>query len=157
MDQVVDKGHTIRAGEREFLVQVLRGHEPAIELAMMLFRISQTWDDVVDEESVSHRRINEMLWDALFSLTESPFYVQYIGEIKPVLKMAALDWIAANELERGSEHDRTLSYVLRDSLTMLVQQLALIVGGYEWAVEVTPAIRRHFHDERLADYLGDLP
>lgn len=157
MDQAVDKGHTVRAGEREFLAHVLAGDQQAIELAMMVFRISQTWDDVIDDESVSNRRINEMMWDALFSLTENPFYVQHINEIKPVLKMAALDWMSANELERGSEHDRTLAYVLRDSLTMLVQQLALIIGGYKWAVEVTPAIRRHFHDEHLADYLGELP
>ena len=70
---------------------------------------------------------------------------------------ALQDWRDSVCLERnGDHHGRTLAFVLRDQLTSLVVQCAGIIGGFEWMQQVSVEIRRHFHEDALADYLKEL-
>jgi hypothetical protein len=143
--------------EREFLVSVLKGDITAIAFCEMLFRISQTLDDLIDRDKpVSDDAIYMAFFEALIALPGNPFYRANELFLRPIMASALQDWRDSTILERqGDRHGRTLAFVLRDQLTSLVIQVAGIVGGVQWMHEISSDIRRHFHEDLLDDYIGE--
>lgn len=143
--------------EREFLEHVLLGDRQAVDFVEMLGQISQVWDDIVDEphSPPSAADINKAFWTALVGVQMNPFFNRHRDVLMPVLHMAVVDWMDSNNLERGSKHDKTLAFVLRDTLVSVVVLCAELVGGWQHAREVGPNIRRFFYSEHLDQYLED--
>ena len=142
--------------QRDFLLRVLQGNGLAVSLCETLFTISQVWDDLIDGDPVEDDAVNEAFWLALVALPRNDFYRQHFLDLQPLVQAAITDWLTANELEVRDEGAKHLAFVLRDSLTSVVTQCALLVGGYEWMREVTPEIRLFFHDEPLNEYMEGL-
>lgn len=140
--------------EREFLLDVLKGNAEAVEFCQTLGVISQAWDDAIDTGATSE--ISGAFVSALITLPANPFYRDHFAELQPLIQASIIDWLTANELERGSPHDKTLAFVLRDSLTAVVIRCAAIVGGLAWAIANAPRIRRFFQQEVLSHYLRGL-
>lgn len=140
--------------EHEFLTDVLKGHEDAVSLCINLGEVSQVWDDLIDgDQELSHERINAAFIAMLTHIPANPFYQTYFPTLRPLIEQAIIDWMTANRFEsEGSVHERTLAFVLRDSLVSVVTMCARIIGGLGYAIEVAPAIRRYFHDEVLDTY-----
>ncbi len=142
--------------ERAFLFEVLLGNVDAVEFCDLIFGISQTWDDLVDgDKKVTPAKINKVFMDAMIRLPQQQFYARHYPQLFPVLQSCLYDWLTANELERGSEHEKTLAFVLRDSLSAIVVYCASIIGGHDHAIAVAPAVRKYLHDETLGDYLEE--
>lgn len=144
--------------EEQFLDEVLLGRNDAILVCRLLGQISQTWDDLIDQDRhVPPKAINEAFTAAVIRLPALPFYREHFGELQPLLRQCFIDWMTANQLERTkSHHDRSMAFVLRDSLVSVVVHCAFLVGGHEHAIAVAPRIRRFFHDETLETYIGGL-
>ena len=143
--------------QHNFLKQCLNNDIAAIALCECLFSISQVWDDMIDKDIlVSGDTLNKTFWLLLFDLPSNPFYLEHHEFLMPIVQLAVIDWLSANELERGSDHDKELAYVLRNSLTAVVIACARIIGGYEWMLKYTPIIRRFFQDESLINYKKEL-
>lgn len=140
--------------EREFLLDVLKGNPEAVEFCQTLGTISQAWDDAIDAGITSG--ISGAFVGALITLPANAFYREHIAQLQPLIQASIIDWLTANELERGSPHDKTLAFVLRDSLTAVVIQCAAIVGGLPWAIANAPRIRRAMQQEPLSHYLKGL-
>lgn len=141
--------------EADWLLDVLRGNEAAVDLCLALGMVSQVWDDVVDEGHSTH--INQAMVAALVEIPANPFYRAHFDRLQPLVAMACFDYLASVQLERGSTHDRTLAFVMRDSYAAIVTQCAAIIGGTGYAIAQAPRIRRGVHDEPLSQYLGGLP
>lgn len=143
--------------ERAFLQHVLQGQAAAILFCEALFRISQTLDDLIDgDKPVTGQAVYRAFWEALVDIPGNPFYRQHEAVLRPLMAAALQDWRDSVSLERdGDRHGRTLAFVLRDQLTSLVVQCAGIVGGFDWMQQVSAEIRRHFHEDKLDDYLGE--
>lgn len=134
----------------------LKGDSGAIAFIQVLATVSQIWDDLIDRDvSVSDTEINRAFQLLLVDLPRNVFYAKHFAELQPIVEQAILDWYDANQLERGDEHDKMLSYVFRDSLTNILIRCALLVGGWDWAREVSCDIRRSVYDEPLAEYLKE--
>lgn len=143
--------------EREFLRDVLRGNDAAVAFVEMLGDVSQTWDDLVDADfEVEPARITTAFRIALLELPLQPFYAAHFQRLFPLVEAAVMDWLTANQLEAGDRHDRSVAFVIRDSLTAVVIAAAGIVGGPDWAIGRAAEIRRFFHDEALETYLEGL-
>lgn len=147
-----------RNNEHAFLQQALQQNEGAITFCETLFRISQTLDDIVDgDKSITQGDIVSAFWQALIELPANPFYRRHELYLRPLMATALQDWQDSVILERSNDHHhRTLAFVLRDQLAGLVVQCAYLVGGEAWMREAGPAIRLHFHEEQLDDYLAGL-
>ncbi|WP_110665213.1 hypothetical protein [Salinicola halophilus] len=145
--------------ERQFLSQVLQQNEPAVSFCEQIFGISQTLDDIVDgDKSITQGAIIHAFWQALIELPANPFYRANEMFLRPLLAQSLQDWTDSTVLERTQdEHDASLAFVLRDQLTGVVVQCAYLIGGAQWMRQVSTAIRRYFHDEKLADYRASLP
>lgn len=122
----------------------------------LLGQIQQVWDDLVDgDKPVSVGQVNQAFFNAILVLPLNPFYCQHFAELQPIMRLGMMDWLTANQLEKGDDHDQSLAFMLRDSIVSIVVQSAYLVGGHDWAVAKAPEIRRYFHDEALADYLRE--
>lgn len=142
-----------KPSEREFLAWALLGDEDAISFAETIGQITQQWDDLFDEGvAPGDETVNELLWAALVRLPVEPFYQRWFNVLYPLLRQMIVDWLDANELQKGTDHDKLLAYVLRDSSAGLVTQCAGLVGGYAWMRQVGPAIRRYFMDEPIEEF-----
>jgi len=147
-----------RETERQFLNRVLRGQSEAIDLCMALFRVSQIIDDLHDRDRpVERETLHRMAWQALVEIPSNGFYQHHFIVLQPLIRASLADWLDSTALETGSHHERTLAFVLRDSLTGVVVQCAYLIGGYDWMRSVSVDIRTQFHDETQRDYLGGLP
>jgi len=146
-----------RTDERGFLIWVMQGNGEAVAFLEQVFRISQVWDDIIDgDKEVPREAVNKAFWEAI-TLPENPFYARHFDKLQPVMQVAMADWMAANQLEKGDAHDRNIAFVIRDNLASLIMQCARLVGGFDWAQEIAPAIRRHIHEESLEEYKEGLP
>lgn len=140
-------------------MDVLKADQAAVDFIETVGGLSQVWDDVVDGDIPSEAIadvVNRMMHITLFVLPNNPFYRYNFATLNPMMQLIVNDWHDANALERGTRHDRTVAFVLRDRLASLVVQCAAIVGGATWARTVGPRIRRFFFDETLDQYLEDL-
>lgn len=143
--------------EHRFLESTFQGNRDAVLFVLMLGEISQAVDDLYDrDEEIWPDDVARIFWQCLVSLPCNPFYQQHFQILQPQLQMVFFDWLNANELEQGGEHERNLSFVLRDNLVGLVVTCARLIGGYEYAKTVGPGIRRYFHDEELLAYKEEL-
>lgn len=143
--------------ERAFLQHVLKDHAAAILFCEALFRVSQTLDDLIDgDKPVTGDAIYAAFWEAMIDIPGNPFYRAHEPILRPLMAAALQDWRDSVTLERdGDHHGRSLAFVLRDQLTSLVVQCAGLIGGFDWMQEVSAKIRRHFHEDKLADYLHE--
>lgn len=147
-----------RPNEAEFLESVLQGHRSAIEFCQMLFRISQTWDDLIDldNDKVSKEKINQAFWEALIGLHENVFFLQHSHELVPLMRQYIMDWLDANTLELGTDHEINIAFVLRDGIGAMVAHCAYLIGGYKWMRHVSAEVRRHIFEESLGAYKSQL-
>lgn len=142
--------------EGELLHWALDGHAEAIEFVDLLGSISQTWDDLIDGDcDVSPDAINGMMWRALVELPNNPFYARHFSRLNTLVQQVIIDWHSANVLEAGDTADKRVSFILRDSLAGVIVHCAYLIGGYEWANQVAPVVRRYIHDEDFAAYVGE--
>jgi len=147
-----------RSDEAQFLQQVLRGNQGAIQFCQQLFQVSQVLDDIIDgDKPLTGEQVISAFWKSLIEIPANPFYREHEPYLRPLMAMSLQDWRDSVVLERSdSEHNRTLAFVLRDQLTGLVTQCAYLVGGEQWMAAVGPKVREHFHEDSLGDYLAEL-
>lgn len=140
----------------QFLDWALRGNTEAIALCESLAFVAHAWDDIIDRDvDFDEDRINRAFWTALIDVPGNPFYQRHQARLAPVMRQVAVDWMEANHLERQGFHERTIAFTLRSGINGLVVQCALIVGGFDWMLTVSHAVRREWHTEKLADYVAE--
>lgn len=139
------------------VLEFLGGDVEAARFVDGLFFISQVWDDLVDRDrEVDPEDVSRAFWLAMAELPANGFYARHRQELLPLVRMAMSDWLDATALERGTAHERTVAFTLRDNLAAVVTGCAYLKGGYEWMRKVSPEIRRMIHDETLGTYLRGL-
>ena len=142
-----------RVMEEQFLRDVLKEHEPAILFCRQLAMVSQVIDDLYDQDKdYDADAMLKAFWISLIDLHYNSFFRQHMDELVPVMQGALMDWMDSSQLEKGTDHERNIAFVLRDSLSNIVSHCALIVGGYNWMRETSVEVRRHVFEDRLDQY-----
>ena len=124
----------------QFLPAWLKGHTAAIDFVLTLHEIVETWDDLIDEDSVTDKAVNAAMYAALVTLPRNLFYREHFTLLSPVIEAAVFDWLTANEFEGRREHLHT-SYILRCAGLAVTVMCARIIGGPDWAIEVNNELR----------------
>jgi len=136
----------------------LKGDQRATDFVVLVFRALHVWDDLIDQDKKpTADEINSVFWDLLIELPRDQFYMSNFQYLNATLVNAVINWHAATDLERnGGDHDKSIAFILRGAYIDIVSAAALLVGGVEWAKQVTPAIRRWAHEETYSMYLDNL-
>jgi len=143
--------------EQQIIAWALKDDPEAIAFCTMIFEASQVWDDLVDRDiPIEVEHINSAFWNLLVALPRNGFYRQHVDEITPIIMQSITDWHSANALEKGSDDEKNIAFVLRDSVSALLIHCATLIGGYTWARQVAVEIRKAIHNETLEDYKSSL-
>jgi len=142
--------------ENQLITQALKGNQEAAAFCTMIFEASQVWDDMIDGDKVDKEQINSVFWNLLVALPGNSFYRQNTDSITPIIMQSITDWHVANALESGNTHERSIAFVLRDSVSALLIHCATLIGGYTWGRQVAVEIRKAIHNETLEDYIKGL-
>jgi len=145
-------------GYLDFLRDICRGDEDAVRFLFTLTGIAHFWDDVIDQDPLPPRAtLYDGMWASLVALPRDPFYRKWFAELSPLVTAAILDWRVANAMEmEGEPANRRISFIIRSSYVVVLQQTALIVGGPEWADRCGLLIREKAHGEGFDAYLKSL-
>lgn len=148
----------LQAIYQERAAYFLKGHQPAMDFVWSIFTICHVWDDLIDRDRhVTDEEIQTAFWQAVVTLPTNPFYVQHFATLYPVFVTTIVNWRAATAMERrGEEADREIAFILRAGYADLLTMSALLVGGVEWSIRVTPEIRQWMHEESYAEYRVNL-
>lgn len=148
----------IYLNRRDLIAHICRGDVDAALFLDAMVDVLHFWDDLVDRDHVLRASdINLRMWQAMVLLPRNAFYRAHFADLNPVLAGAIQNWMAANRIEAdGRPEEMPVSFIIRSSYIDLFVQVALLVGGYEWAQEVSVAVRRNCHRETLAGYLRNL-
>lgn len=143
--------------DREFLDQAFMGNQHAVELAMLLARISHAWDDLIDKDRpVGDDSINRTFYDLLIGLPSNPFYRQHVDTLLPLMMVGAMNYEIANSYEKTGDRERlALAHVLRYSVADVITAIALIVGGPDWVRRIGPELRQRCQKDTLKHYLEE--
>jgi hypothetical protein len=138
--------------------RALKDNASAIDCLSKLFQIAHILDDLIDKDRTpTDDEIAAAFWLALVDVPENAFFQAHASVLRPILASAMLNWLTANKLEYGAdEADHRIAFILRSSYVDLLSMGAFLVGGFAWATEIGPEIRRWVHDEGFDQYLLNL-
>lgn len=140
--------------EHELIRYWLKDNAAAIELARSYTIISQTWDDLHDQDkAVKRGQIDYMMMLALVEVPRNAFFQQHYLDLMPVVQHCLMTWMDANTLEEsGDDRDLQVSYIIRSVTTDLIIHMAGIIGGPTWRRQAGYAIRKAiYHDNESFD------
>jgi len=134
-----------------------KGNLAAVKFCLDLTYILHLWDDLIDKDV--ERKPEEISYAfklALIDLTDNPFYMKNLRELKPAIVDIILKWEDANILEKSrSNNDVAMAWMLRAELFQMFNYCAYLIGGWQWAKEVGPQMRR-MYGEKLIDFLKEM-
>lgn len=143
-----------------FITRAVKGNEHALGFLLLLFNILHTWDDLVDNDKpVSSKTISGVFWDCLITLPSNGFFQHNKATILPILSTIILQWEAATNLEKTkhkSEHSLHIAFILRSTYADLITHCALLIGGYEWARQVSIELREFNYEESFCEYQEEI-
>jgi len=138
--------------------QALLGHIQAIDLFVLIRDVLHFWDDLIDKDkAVPDADINQSMFKALVAIPGNSFYREHQDKLLPVLTNAIANWHTANQFEQTADRDRLeQAFVIRSDYANVLIQMAYLVGGYDWMIQVTPMIRAMWTTENFSAYLSNL-
>jgi hypothetical protein len=125
----------------------------AVDFCVLLFEISQLFDDVYDEGNISKEEAFELMWKTMVKLPSNPFYKSYMGKLTPMIESYILQWMSANTLEDKKEMLER-SYMLRAFLFQIFQFCAMLVHGESYAIEKAYLFQK-LYGEKFEDYIKE--
>ncbi len=138
------------------LAGFLKNDPEAVAFVAQCCAVAHIWDDLIDrDQPVSDQDINGAFWIALIELPRNGFYRRHFAELQPVMRLVATNWLAATRMERDGTH-REITYVLRSAYIDILTTAASLVGGQQWANQITPDIRRWAHAESYPEYVANI-
>lgn len=124
----------------------LKGNPGAIRFILDMVYLAHLWDDLIDRDrDRAPEEISQGFKLGLFHLLENPFYARNIGELKPIMVNAYLNWQASNVIK-----DPSKQWFLKASIYNIIVHSAYLVGGMQWAEQVTTEIW-DFYEEVIQD------
>jgi len=122
----------------------LQGNQYAIRLCLQMVEVSNLWDDLIDrDKDIDDKDINRIFENLLIDIPRNPFYQQYQNELSLMLNNIILKWHTANVFEKEQkERDLEKAYMLRAEYYQLFVLCANLIGGMEWAKEVSVEVWR---------------
>lgn len=150
----------ISAGDQteiDELLRIFRGNRDALDLLLKLKYVSHVWDDLIDRDhDVTPAMVSRAFMIVLHGIPMNPFYRAHEQQLLPVFVTSQLNYIAANDLERGDQVSREIAHCARYAIGDVSLIIAHILGGGEWAARHAATLKRMAHKDCLTNYLQEL-
>jgi hypothetical protein len=142
--------------EKELFITVLKGNREAVALIELLAGACQVMDDIVDgDKPVTMEDKQSLFWNLLVTLPNNPFYQTHFNRLNPVITSALNDWFVANRMET-KDGPSAVAYVIRNNLITVLNEMVLLVGGYDHLKQFAVTLRQYVHgNETLDKYISE--
>jgi len=98
--------------------------------------VGHLWDDLIDKDRErTPEEINEAFLLMTGEIPMNPFYQAFQLQLSPLMHSAALLWLDSVRLETGTPDERTMAFIIRESLNNIVHYSMLLLGGPAWIKE----------------------
>jgi len=134
------------------------GDPQAVQFILDLGDAAELWDDLEDQDKpIDKAQVSRVFTNLLVELPLNPFFERYKMQLIPLMVAGINAWQDATMLEKGSDNDRAMAYVLRDWYVELTAFVVYLVRGREAMRACSMDIRRFFSaHETLHQYMENL-
>lgn len=128
----------------EWAVRFILDYSDAVEL----------WDDLIDgDKEIDKKHIMRVFTNMLTVLPLNPFFSQYKSTLMPLINVALNAWVDSMSLEKGSDNDKAIAYVLRDYMHEIFIYTIFLTRGHDYMRSVSLEVRNFFSGhESLEEY-----
>lgn len=135
----------------EQLLRYMSGDVFAAKLCDSLIFIGHLWDDQIDKDKIrDNQEVNTAWTMALCDIYDNPFHQAFAQEIQPLIRNVIIHWLTANNLERGTDEEKCMSYLLRNDLLSVVDYCIFITCGRD--MTKTVLLSTEFRKEVAKDF-----
>ena len=146
------------AEKEQKLLSLLLGNTAAFDFCWKIAALSECWDDLIDKDKpMSDQTINAAFYDALVAIPSNAFYQKHFDLLQPVISNVIVQWLASNEMVKsGVPIQIERAHFLRYLGVSVWVQAAFIIGGSNYAVEVTPQMWEMTTQESLMEFNNEV-
>ena len=157
MDSSQTRGNGYSVTEQERTAYALKDNPYAIEFCNHFFYVCQLWDDLIDKDKeIDQKTISDCFILMLIEMPANPFFKQHSDYLSAAMMAGIIDWLDANDLEKGNDQQKMIAYTLRDSFNTVLLQCAYLIGGKDWVNEIRKEFRLEIFGEPIEKYLESL-
>lgn len=129
------------------------GDSNAMAYVIAVGDAAELFDDVVDgDKPIEEGHVERVLFSLLTQLPLNPFFDAYKHQLCPIMFTGINAWLDSTEMEKGSIHQVTQAYVLRDWYCELLMYVIYLTRGREYMRSVSLEVRSFFMAETLEEY-----
>lgn len=136
------------------LKQNLEGHfqlpASAVEWLLMMFQVTQVFDDVADGDEVLREELNKCIWSTLVAMPLNPFFVANSTTLLPVVALSILKWQGSDAVERAGQANE-MSFGWRAAFYDLCMIAVQACHGVKRATELSGDVLK-LYGETFNDY-----
>jgi hypothetical protein len=122
----------------------------AIEWLLMMFQVTQVFDDVADGDEVSREELNKCIWNTLVAMPLNPFFTANSTTLLPVVALSILKWQGSDAVERAG-HANEMSFGWRAAFYDLCMIAVQACHGVKRATELSGDVLK-LYGETFSDY-----
>lgn len=132
---------------------ILLEDKGAVDMCVLLFKISQLFDDIYDEGKLEKSEALELMYMVMVDLPQNRFYSTFQGKLQPLIESFILQWMSANNLEDKKEQLEK-SYMLRAFLFQIFHFSAMVLKGKDFAIENSDIFQK-MYGETFNEYVKE--
>jgi hypothetical protein len=122
----------------------------AIEWLLMMFQVTQVFDDVADGDVVSREELNKCIWNTLVAMPLNPFFAANSTTLLPVVALSILKWQGSDAVERAGQANE-MSFAWRAAFYDLCMIAIQAFHGVKRATELSGDVMK-LYGETFSDY-----
>ena len=114
----------------------------------------ELWDDLIDgDKEVDQQQVMRVFTNLLTTMPLNPFFNQHKTVFIPLIQASINAWFDSLNLEKGSDNDKAMAYMLRWYSHEAFIYTIFLTRGYEYMRSVSLEVRRFFTGhESLEEY-----
>lgn len=149
---VISKEHELSFGQ--LFSYIYKDDKVATKLSFDILHVLHVWDDLIDNDAVTHADINKAFLLSLVDIAGNPLWT---SDMHAHLVNVYLRWNDANliEAKKLSRNEIAKAWMLRAGLYDLFVLLAAKLHGIPWAEQIGITVREYY-GEQLTDFITEV-
>lgn len=133
-------------------LSALLGDDSAVEFGVLLFQISQLFDDIYDDGILGRKECLDLIFKTMVELPQNNFYNSFKYKLQPLVESMFLQWMSANAIEEfEGERQLEKSYMLRAFLFQIYQFCGMLLKGKDFAISEA-LVFQNCYGEKFEEY-----
>ena len=118
----------------------------AVEWLLMMFQVTQVFDDVADGDEVPREELNKCIWNTLVAMPLNPFFTANSTTLLPVVALSILKWQGSDAVECAGQASE-MSFAWRAAFYDLCMIVVQACHGVKKATELSGDVLRLYGED----------